>query len=530
MDVQATLIVTNARIWTANLDQPWAEALAVAGDKIIAVGANETVVRFAGPQTKQIDGNGQFIAPGFIDSHLHFLDGGFNLASVQLRDARSKEEFIKRIGDYAQTLEPGTWITGGDWDHTLWGGELPTREWIDGVTPDNPVWIQRLDGHMALANSLVLKAAGIDAGTADIDGGTIVRDSDGNPTGILKDNAMSPVYQVQPDPPDSLKLRALQAAMNYVASCGVTSIQHMGSWDDLRIFELAHSQGQLATRISANVPLPTWEKLADKIQNDGSGNEWLRWGGLKSYMDGSLGSHTAAFFEPFSDVPTDSGLLVNDPEDLYQMIQGADEAGLQILVHAIGDRAISIMLDIYGRTIEANGSKDRRFRIEHSQHINPKDFVRYRDYQVIASMQPYHCIDDGRWAEPYIGYERCRTTYAFRTLAEHGVTMAFGSDWFVAPPTPLEGIYSAVTRRTLDDKNPGGWIPEQKLTVEEALRAYTIDAAFSSFEENLKGSLEPGKLADFVIIDRDLTEIEPATIRDAQIVKTVAGGKVVFEK
>ena len=532
MDVKgkATFIITDANIWTGNPDQPRAEALAVIGTKILAVGNNKEITRLAASETKIIDAHGQFITPGFNDSHLHFLAGGFNLASVQLRAADSKAEFIKRVGDYAKTLESGTWLTGGDWDHTLWGGELPTRAWIDSVTPENPVWINRLDGHMALANTLALRAAGIDANTADIEGGTIVRDSAGNPTGILKDNAMDPVNTVEPEAPDSMKFRALEAAMDYVAQQGVTSVQHMGTWDHLRIFEAFHKKGLLRTRISANVPLGTWAHLQAKVTQEGQGDEWLRFGGLKAFMDGSLGSHTAAFFEPFIDTPQDSGLLVNDPEELYSLIQNADEAGLQIMVHGIGDRAISILLDLFGRTIETNGIRDRRFRIEHSQHIHPKDFVRYRDLNVIASMQPYHCIDDGRWAEGYIGYKRCKTTYAFRTLADHDVKMAFGSDWYVAPPTPLEGIYAAVTRRTLDDKNPGGWIPEEKLTVEEALRAYTIDAAYASFEENIKGRLEAGKLADFVIIDRDLTVIQPETIRDAEVVMTVVGGKVVFEK
>ncbi len=523
-----TLIITNANIWTGNPDQPQATAMAMTGDKILVVGSTAEIIKLTGAKTKTIDAKGQFIVPGFHDAHLHFLSGGFNLASVQLRTSRSKEEFVRRIAEYAKTIEPGTWITGGDWDHTLWGGELPTRDWIDAVTPDNPVWVNRLDGHMALANSLALTAGGVDASTKDIAGGTIVRDTDGNPTGILKDNAMDPITSVEPEPPDSLKFRALKAAMKYVNRQGVTSIGHMGTWDDLRIFESARNNEQLSVRISAAVPLRTWKQLAKKTATEGTGDQWLRWGGLKSFMDGSLGSHTAAFFEPFIDDTNNTGLLVNDSEELYTLYQAADAAGLQLMTHAIGDRAISIILDLYGRVADVNGRRDRRFRIEHSQHIHPKDFVRYHDLDVIASMQPYHCIDDGRWAEGYIGYERCKTTYAFRTLAEHGVTMSFGSDWYVAPPTPLEGIYAAVTRRTLDDKNPTGWIPEQKLTVDEALRAYTIDAAHATFEEKIKGSLEPGKLADFVMIDHDLTTIPPETIKDAQIVLTVVGGKVVY--
>ncbi|MFH1850906.1 MAG: amidohydrolase [Candidatus Neomarinimicrobiota bacterium] len=530
MDTQATLLITNAKIWTGNQAAPRAEALAIAGDKILAVGTAAEITQLAGPTTRIIDADGKFITPGFNDAHLHFLGGGFNLASVQLRDAATREEFVRRIGEYTQTLEAGTWITGGDWDHTLWGGELPTRDWIDAVTPENPVWINRLDGHMALANSLALQIAGIYAGIADIDGGTIVRDTAGVPTGILKDNAMPLVDKFQSEPPDSLKFRALAAAMEYVNRQGVTSIGHMGTWDDLRIFEAAHQKKQLTVRISAAVPLGTWEKLAEKVTGNANGDEWLRWGGLKEFMDGSLGSHTAAFFEPFIDDTTNSGLLVNDPEAIYQLIQKADAAGLQVMIHAIGDRAISLLLDNYARATAENGPRDRRFRIEHSQHIDPKDFVRYRDLAVIASMQPYHCIDDGRWAESYIGYERCKTTYAFRSLADHGVTLAFGSDWYVAPPTPLEGIYAAVTRRTLDDKNPDGWIPAEKLTVDEALRAYTSAAAYASFEENIKGSLEPGKLADFVVIDCDLTAIPPETIRDVQVLMTVVGGKIVFEK
>ncbi len=526
----ATLIITNANIWTGNPDQPQAAALAVAGEKIIAVGSAAEIVKLAGPDTKIIDAGGQFVTPGFHDAHLHFLDGGFNLASVQLRDAATKDEFVRRIAEYVRTIEPGTWITGGDWDHTLWGGELPTRQWIDAVTPENPVWVNRLDGHMALANTRALEIAGVGPRTGDIEGGTIIRDANGLPTGILKDNAMPLVEDFQPEPPDSLKFRALDAAMKFVNRQGVTSIGHMGTWDHLRIFEQAWQEDRLTVRISANVPLPSWPKLAEKVAAEGRGDHWLRWGGLKDYMDGSLGSHTAAFFEPYNDAPDYTGLLVNDQEELFELIQPADSAGLQVLIHAIGDRAVSLVLDIYQRTEQTNGKRDRRFRIEHSQHLHPRDFNRYHDLGVIASVQPYHCIDDGRWAEPYIGWERCKLTHPYRSFLDNGVKLAAGSDWYVAPPTPLEGIYAAVTRRTLDDKNPGGWVPEEKISVEAALRAYTIDAAYATFEDDIKGTLEVGKLADFVIINNDLTAIPPEDIWDTEIQMTVVGGKVVFEK
>lgn len=324
--------------------------------------------------------------------------------------------------------------------------------------------------------------------------------------------------------------RALSAAMTYVAERGVTSVHQMGDWRDLPVFERAHRAGTLRTRIYAAVPLSTWEQLRDTVRARGRGDAWLRIGALKGFVDGSLGSHTAAMFEPFSDAPGDTGLLVNTPGDLYAWTSGADRAGLHVAVHAIGDRAINLQLGIFERVARENGARDRRFRIEHAQHIAPADIPRFGQLGVIPSMQPYHAIDDGRWAETVIGPERARGTYAFRSLEETGAKLAFGSDWFVAPPTPLEGIYAAVTRRTLDDRNPGGWVPAQKITVEDALRAYTVGGAYASFEEAEKGSLAPGKLADVVVLDRDLTTIAPETIRDARVLYTIVGGRVVFDR
>jgi predicted amidohydrolase YtcJ len=304
----------------------------------------------------------------------------------------------------------------------------------------------------------------------------------------------------------------------------------MGSWNDLAAFERAHAAGRLRTRIYAAVPLSTWERLRETVATRGRGDAWLRRGALKGFVDGSLGSHTAAFFEPFSDAPNDRGLLVNSPDDLYAWTAGADHAGLHVMVHAIGDRAINLILGVFDRVAKENGVRDRRFRVEHAQHIAPADLARFATLGVIPSMQPYHAIDDGRWADKVIGVERARTTYAFRSLLDAHARLAFGSDWFVAPPTPLEGIYAAVTRRTIDEKRPGGWVPEQKISVEEALRAYTTGAAYAEFAEGDKGSLERGKLADFVLIDRDLTRIPPEMIRDARVTVTVVGGRVVFNR
>ena len=526
----ASLVVRDARVWTGDDARPWAEAVAVSGDRILAVGENEEIAVFVTGGTTVIEGAGRLVTPGFIDTHVHFISGGFNLSSVQLRDAPNPRVFIDRIAEFARDLEPGVWILGGDWDHEQWGGELPRRDWIDSVTTDNPVWVNRLDGHMALANTAALTAAGVTRDTEEVDGGTIERYDDGEPAGILKDNAMYLVDRVIPDPPAELKDRALDAAMEYVAAQGVTSVHDMGSWSNVEVFERARNAGRMKTRIYAAIPLWDWQKLEARIDSTGRGDEWVLLGGLKGFVDGSLGSHTAAFMDPFTDAPDDTGLLISTEEDLYTWTSGADKAGLHVMVHAIGDRAIRMQLDIFERVAAEHGPRDRRFRIEHAQHIDPADIARFAALEIIPSMQPYHAIDDGRWAEKVIGPERIKTTYAFRSLLDSGARLALSSDWSVAPATPIEGIYAAVTRRTLDGRNPDGWVPEQKITVAEALRGYTIDAAYASYEEDLKGSLEPGKLADFVILDRDLTTMAPEEIRDAKVDLTVVGGKVAYER
>ena len=525
-----TLAIVNARVWTGDAGRPWADAVAVAGNRITAVGSSADVRRIAPPSARLIDARGGFVVPGFTDAHVHFIDGGFALASVPLRDAKTKDEFIRRIATFARTAPPGSWITNGDWDHENWGGELPTRAWIDSVTPNNPVWINRLDGHMNLANSAALRAAGITRGVADVAGGTIVRDALGEPTGIFKDNAQAIVHRAIPEASPAISDRALDAAMRYVAAQGVTSVHNMGSWADLAVFERAHRAHRLITRIYAAVPLSDWRRLADTVKARGFGDDWLRIGALKGFVDGSIGSHTAAMLHPFSDSPSDSGFLVNTPEHLYEWTSNADRNGLHVIVHAIGDRAIRMQLDIFERVEKENGPRDRRFRIEHAQHIAPADMPRFATLGVIASVQPYHAIDDGRWVEKVIGPERARGTYAFRSLLDAGTTLAFGSDWFVAPPVPLTGIYAAVTRRTLDDTRPLGWIPEQKISLEEALRAYTAGGSFAGYAEKDRGMLKAGMLADIAVVDRDLTKIAPETMRDGRVVMTIVDGRVVFER
>ncbi|MCH9694164.1 MAG: amidohydrolase [Gammaproteobacteria bacterium] len=524
----ATLAVTGARIWTGNDAQPWAAAMAIDGERILAVGSDEDIAPYVTASTELVDG-GALVVPGFIDSHVHFLDGGEALESVQLRDVTSREQFRERFADYVETIEPGEWILGGTWDHEAWGGELPTRDWIDDLTPKNPVWVFRLDGHMALGNSLALKAAGVDADSPDILGGEIVRNADGRPTGLLKDNAMNPVYAALPPVPDARRDRQLRVALEYLAANGVTTVHDMGNFENLAVFRRAHTRGELTARIYAAVPLAEWQDLANDVAKNGRGDEMLTTGVLKGFMDGSLGSHTAAMLEPFTDAPDDRGMLINEVDDMRTWVTGADAAGLHVVVHAIGDSAIRDLLDVFLDVAETNEARDRRFRMEHAQHIHPDDLSRFAAQDIIASMQPYHAIDDGRWAERVIGAERAATTYAFASLLDDGARVAFGSDWFVAPASVIDGIHAAVTRRTLDGRNPEGWVPEQKITVEVALRAYTIAGAYASYDEDNRGMLKTGMLADFVVLDRDLTDIDVDDIRGTSVLRTVVGGRSVFE-
>jgi predicted amidohydrolase YtcJ len=379
---------------------------------------------------------------------------------------------------------------------------------------------------MGLANSAALKITGIDNSIKDVEGGTIGRDEKGELTGIFKDNAMELIFSKIPDPTGKQVDLALKNAMNYVASHGVTSVHHMVGYMDA--LKRARENQTLITRIYAAYPIQQWKSLKEIIELDGQGDEWLKIGGVKGFVDGSLGSHTAAFTEPYTDKPDEKGFFVDDPENIYNLVKNADDAGLQVIIHAIGDSAVHFLLDTYEKVINENGPGDRRFRIEHAQHLLKNDIPRFAQLQVIPSMQPYHAIDDGRWAEEVIGSERAKTTYAFKSLFDSGASVAFGSDWFVAPPAPLDGIYAAVTRRTFDDKNPKGWVPEQKIGVEQALTAYTRNAAYASFDEDIKGTLENGKLADFVVLSDNLFEVLPEKIRDVKVLQTWVGGKKVY--
>ncbi|MEO8294655.1 MAG: amidohydrolase [Gemmatimonadota bacterium] len=526
-------LVVFGRVWTGNPQQPWAGAVAIHGDTILAVGDSAELARYVGNDTRRLDNGSAMVVPGFMDGHTHFLSGGFQLSSVDLRPANTPAEFVATLKAFAAERKPGEWILGGDWDHERWpGSPLPTRDWIDSVTPNNPVFVNRLDGHMALANSAALRAAGISGATKDIAGGVIVRDPRTHqPTGILKDEAMGPVYQVVPASSAEQDDAALARAMAFVASKGVTAAAMVSSpWSELAALERARKAGHLTIRATIYHPLAEWHAVAESVQaRGGFGDNWIRLAGVKGYVDGSLGSRTALFYEPYDDDPTTRGLLTTPEDSLRSQIARSDSAGLQVAVHAIGERANGLILDIYDSVAKAHGPRDRRFRIEHAQHLRQEDIDRIAASGVIASMQPYHAIDDGRWAEKRIGPERIKRTYAFRSLIDHKAHLAFGSDWTVAPIDPLLGIYAAVTRQTLDGKNPEGWIPEQKITVEEALRSYTYENAYGVFGEEHRGMLKPGYVGDLVLLDQDITRIPPAQIRDAQVRTTIVGGKVVYQ-
>ena len=528
----ADQIYINAKIWTGDNANPWASAIALTKDKILFVGKDYAGYKTG--NTKIIDVKGKMIVPGFIDNHTHFLSGGYQLASVNLRYVKSPAEFISTLKNYVNSLSDNRWIQGGDWDHETWGGELPRKEWIDSITGNHPVFINRYDGHMALANSIALKLAGINKTTANPAGGEIVRDKiTGEPTGVLKDEAMNLIYAVIPEPSETELDEYLQRAIQEAFSHGVTQVNDMssyGGWPDLATYRRAHANHTLDLRIYSFVPIYTWARLDSFVNQNGRGDDMLHWGGLKGFVDGSLGSTTAWFYKPYLDAPNTTGLQVTDTILLRKWIIEADSAGLHVTVHAIGDRANDWLLNVYAEAEKLNGNRDRRFRVEHAQHLTQQAIPRFAQLHVIPSMQPYHAIDDGKWAAKRLDTARLKRTYAFRSLLNTGANVTFGSDWTVAPLDPIAGIYAAVTRRTLDDKNPNGWFSEEKISVEQALKCYTANNAYAGFMENKTGMLKAGMLADFVVLSDDIFTILPENIRNIQVLLTVVDGKEVYRR
>lgn len=537
--VTADLVILNAKVWTGEPKQPEAEAVASLHGRIVKVGTTADVRALVGANTKVIDAGGKRVVPGFHDSHLHFLGGGQQLARVELKDCKDEAEFGKRLKAFDENTPRDRWMLGGNWDHDrTFAGKLPTSAVLDSYVPNRPVFLRRYDGHMGLANSLALKKAGITADTKDPPGGVIERLPDGKtPSGILKDNAMDLLDKLIPEPDEAEIGEAVRAAMKACAENGITSAADMAGMSAathrkyLRVLQRLAAKGELTIRLDVHSPIAFNSSVTAVGVEANFVNPFVRIGGVKGFMDGSLGSSTAKMFAGYDSDPKTTGVYVTKPETMKAFVKSADAGGLSVAIHAIGDEANAVLLDIFGEVAKANGPRDRRFRVEHVQHLRPEDYKRFKELGVVASMQPYHVIDDGRWAEGRIGAKRCASSYAYRSLLDAGAVLAFGSDWSVAPLDVLAGIDAAVNRRTLDGKHPNGWFPEQKITVAEAVTAYTKGSAYASHQEAEKGTIAPGKFADLVILNRDiLAKAEQDKLAEVKVDATVVGGRVVFER
>ena len=521
----ALTLYRNGRIWTGAASAPWTDAMAVSGERILALGKHA----LAQSTARSVDLQGALVVPGFIDNHTHYTIGSAALTQVDLESAKTKQAFIAAIGAAVQTLKPGKWLEGFGWDAERWGGELPMRQWVDMVTGDTPISLTRSDGHTKFLNSAALRLAGIDRNTPTPAGGTILRDAKGEATGILRDNALALVDRVIPPPSDGEVDAAVRLGIHRALSRGITQVHGCDlDWSAYHAFRRLRANGEPGIRFNSYVPIQDWERMAQIVRTGGRGDDWVRWGGVKAYVDGSLGSRTAYMDAPFADDAHNHGLLRQPRETLQAWIDGADAAGLQVAAHAIGTAANELALDIFAATAAKNGARDRRFRIEHVQHLNAHSIPRFKAQGVIASMQPYHAIDDGRWAAGPLGPDRLEGSWAARSLIDAGATVTFGSDWPVAPLDPLKGIQAAVLRQTIDGKNPNGFVPSQRITVAQCLSAYTAANAYAGFQEDRLGTIQPGNLADFTVLAADILTINPERIAETEVLRTVVGGQERF--
>ncbi len=527
-------IYFNGVIWTGHNDAPSATAMVIDKEKFIFVGDDVEALNMALEDTELINLEGRFVTPGFIDNHVHFISGGLQLSRINLNGVSSKIEFQQRIADFDKILSEDSWMIGGNWDHEMWGGEYPDKSWIDDVVPNRPIFLDRLDGHMALANSKALEIANINAQTIEPVGGIIVRNSKNNPTGILKDLAMNLVLAFVPPESDLEKDKALEQAMDYALSLGLTQVHDMGTWDDLQTYKRNHNKGVLKIRVKIYPWYTNWKNIIQNVRRNGIGDDWLRWDGIKGMMDGSLGSRTAWMHRPYlhdidlnnkEDLGTLGVITIEDTSDFKYLLRETDKVGIQHAVHAIGDRANDWILDEYKKIEQENGPKDRRSRIEHSQHLSEDAIKRFAEQNVIPSMQPYHLFDDGSWAHKRIDYDLLSRTYVFNSLLKSGANLTFGSDWTVASLDPAKGIYAAVTRKTRDGMNEGGWFPNEKISIGDALKCYTIHNAYAAFWDHKTGSIVEGKYADFVVHSKNYFDIDHREILKSKVLRTVVGGK-----
>ncbi len=542
---KADLIFIHGNVYTGVVDPAASlgagkrsEALAIRGDRILAVGARDEIMKWKGPETKIVDLEGRFVMPGFNDAHMHLASAGFEKMNVNLAGVKTLDEFRERIVAKVETAPPGDWILGEGWDETLWPVKsLPTRWDLDEVSGGHPIYLERVDGHIGVANTRALQLASITVASRDPEGGKIDRDEAGTPNGILREKAQGAVQAVIPIPAHEKRRQAIELALADLASHGITSAQDYSQWDDFQVYEELEHEGKLTARISEWLPFDdTIEELNRKRDSHPASDNMLHTGMLKGFMDGSLGSKTAALLEPYSDNPKNSGLPQYEADKLNAMTKERVLAGYQIGFHAIGDKGVQMALDAYAEAEKAakdakvkstDGGTDYRLRIEHTQVTTLQQVLRFKELKVIASMQPSHLLTDMNWAESRLGPKRAEHSYAWAEFLRHGVVLAFGTDYPVEPVTPFRGIYSALTRTSEDGRK--SYYPEQKLNIEQAIAAYTTGAAFAEFAEKQKGKLEPGMLADFVVLDQDITAALPPKILTTRVLRTVVGGKTVYE-
>jgi predicted amidohydrolase YtcJ len=546
-----SLVLTNGKVFTADARGTLAEAVAVDGGRIVAVGSSRDIAsRFEG--ARAVDLRGRLVTPGFNDAHIHFLGGGLSLLRVNLSGARTLAEAKARVAARVREVEPGAWVTGRGWDHTLWGGEWPTKKDLDEVAPNNPVILQRVDGHVSWANTLALQKGNVTRGTQAPQGGEILRDPQGEPTGILKETAAGLVTRAVPEPTRGERLEALSRSLAEARRYGITSVQDsVSGYEALALYRELLAAGRLTVRVAEwldfNQPVEVLKRQREEFAALKVDPLRIRITALKGYVDGTLGSRTAAMLAPFADDPHNSGIPRMPPEQLTRMIAERAAADFQITLHCIGDRANRMALDGFaaankaredaGLVVRCSGpvgsmtcANMPRHRVEHAQVVAPSDFARFRSLGVIASMQPSHAISDKRWAQERLGEYRVLGAYSWHTFKAHGVPVAFGTDWPVEPISPYLGLYAAVTRQSPEGDPAGGWWPEERLSIEDAIRNYTAAAAYASFEEREKGQVVAGMLADLVVHSKDLLTVEPAEILNTEPDLTVFDGRVVYER
>ena len=530
-----TVFYTHARIYTNDPGNPWAEAMAVADGQITCIGKLDHVLLDCGGSQEGAETvrlNGLFVMPGFNDAHVHLGSAGADALAVELRGVASVEEMQKRLAEAVVHHKEGEWITGSGWDHTLWPDKrFPNRQQLDAVAPHNPVILTHISGHVAVASSLALKKAEIDKSTPNPPGGEIEHDGLGDPTGMLKESAAMNLVRVRiPDPSVEERRRGIEIVLANVARNGVTSAQDNSAWEDFQVYQQLKEEGKLTARITEWLHFnDSLNDLQDKRAQGGTTDPWLKTGALKAVTDGALGSRTAAMLEPYSDDPSTTGIFTYDPDKLRSMAIERDRAGFQLNFHAIGDRANRIALDVFDAVIKANGARDRRDRIEHAQVVAPTDFQRFKELKVIASMQPSHQTTDMRWAEDRIGPERIKGAYAWKTMLRNGVRLAFGTDYPVEPISPFRGLYACVTRERPDGGPRNGWEPQEKISLEDCIRAYTSASAYAQFEEGKKGELKVGEYADFIVLSDDVTKIPASQYTKVRVLRTVVGGRTVHQ-